>query len=1026
MIQHQLEARIVRMLSDFDRMLPIFTEAAELFSVDPDGVRIPLPNPAVWGDALWQNYEVCLHVPTAPEGRKNYLYLTTGREGQWDACNPQFEARINGRLIQAFDVNHIRMPLDHSGDVCVALRGYCCGSELKTSHPIIRAELRQINTELEQLIYDVCVPFEAATLLPAGEREREVTLETIASAIDLLDLRVPNSPSFDASVAEARHYMKDHYYSVRERILPLAYADCIGHTHIDVAWLWDMEQSRHKAVRSFSTVCDLMDRYPEYHFMSSQPVLYEFVKQDEPELYSRIKQRVAEGRWEVEGGMWVEADCNISGGEALARQFLYGQRFFREEFGKRCRVLWLPDVFGYSAALPQLMKLSGIDFFMTTKISWNEFNQMPYDTFLWNGIDGTGILTHFSPVRDYYSANIGEGYHRHSDYFTTYTSIMNPSEIAGGWKRFTQKGLDDHFLVLYGYGDGGGGPTDAMLERARRMKVPMPLTPVVRQEFARTFFEKLEERVADSAQLPVWSGELYLEFHRGTYTSQSRNKLFNRKAELALRRAELRCVQTGMDHKQVLDEVWHDVLTLQFHDILPGSSIHKVYEDSDRTYGRCFDRLNSIVGQTEALLMEEEHNTLCVFNDLDFERNDLVVFKPDRAVGSLVNEHGRQFPVEKSGDCCIAYVEELAPFAANNFRFSQRNCDECKLRVDRDGFETPFYRGRFDESMRIVSLYDKRAERELCREGMALNRLVCYECKPHNYDAWDINIYYNRKHWEINQVTEVTPIGNGSVFAGLRITWSYMSSTVTQEILFYADSPRIDFRTHMFWQEQTYIVKAHFPLDVFHNDIRCDIQYGNISRPTCRNTSWDVARFEICAHKWVDISESDYGVALLNDCKYGHGASNDEITLTLLKTSHYPDETADLGEHSFSYALFPHCGDWREGDVISEAYKFNIPAEAVCNARGKNTQPFIRLEGKGAVIEAIKPVENGSGTVVRLYECFGGRRMVKLKPGFAFKYADVVNILEEPSERLPVKDNAVELMLKPYQILSIRLSNELP
>ena len=230
----------------------------------------------------------------------------------------------------------------------------------------------------------------------------------------------------------------------------------------------------------------------------------------------------------------------------------------------------------------------------------------------------------------------------------------------------------------------------------------------------------------------------------------------------------------------------------------------------------------------------------------------------------------------------------------------------------------------------------------------------------------------------------------------------------------------------MVWQEQTYIVKAHFPLDVFHNDIRCDIQYGNISRPTCRNTSWDVARFEICAHKWVDISESDYGVALLNDCKYGHGASNDEITLTLLKTSHYPDETADLGEHSFSYALFPHCGDWREGDVISEAYKFNIPAEAVCNARGKNTQPFIRLEGKGAVIEAIKPAENRSGTVVRLYECFGGRRTVKLKPGFAFKYADVVNILEEPSERLPVKDNAVELMLKPYQILSIRFSNELP
>ncbi len=1020
MIQHQLEARIFRILSDFDRMLPSYREPAELYTFDDSGSKLAVPNGIAWGEDPWQSFEVLLHVTPAPEGRENYLYITTGREGQWDACNPQFEARINGRVMQAFDVNHIRMPIEDCGDVCIELKGYCCGSELKAPRPFVSAELRQINTELEQLSYDIRVPFEAATLLPAGERERELALETIASAIDLLDMRVPHSPEFDESVAAARRYMKEHYYAVRETMTPIAVADSIGHTHIDVAWLWDIEQSRHKAVRSFSTVCQLMDRYPEYRFMSSQPILYEFVKQDEPELYERIKQRVAEGRWEVEGGMWVEADCNISGGEALARQFLYGQRFFGEEFGKRCRVLWLPDVFGYSAALPQLMKLSGIDYFMTTKISWNEYNTMPYDTFKWKGIDGTEVLTHFSPVRDYYSTNIGEGHHRHSDHYTTYTSIMNPSEIAGGWKRFMQKGLDDHFLVLYGYGDGGGGTTSAMIEQAKRMSVPMPLTPVVKQEFARPFFEKLDERVGNNPHLPVWSGELYLEFHRGTYTSQARTKLNNRKAELALRKAELRAVQSGTYPKQILDEVWHDVLTLQFHDILPGSSIYKVYEDSYRMYGECFGKLSGILEKAENALLENEESSLCVFNDLDFRRDDVIFFKSGDSVGSLCDELGRSYPVQRLGNGYVAYVEGLAPLAANNFQLSQDNCGEEKLFVDRYGFDTPFYRGRFDESMHIVSLYDKRAGRELCRDGKALNRLVCYESKPHNYDAWDINIYYDRRHWEIDNVIDVKPLGSGAVFAGLQVSWSYMSSTITQDIIFYADLPRIDFRTHANWQEQTYIVKAHFPLDVFHNDVRCDIQYGNVSRSTCKNTSWDVARFEVCAHKWVDVSEPDYGVALLNDCKYGHGASDDELTLTLIKTSHYPDKSGDVGEHSFAYALYPHQGDWREGNVIAEAYKFNIPAEGICGAKSADTKPFIELEGKGAVIECVKPAEDGNGTVVRLYECFGGRRTIELTPGFEFKRADIVNILEEELENVSVNDGTVRLTLRPYQILSIK------
>ena len=1020
MIQHQLESRIFRILDDLSKMDKSSSEAAELFTFDESGKKIAIENGTLWGSSPWQDFEVRLHVSPAPEGRRNYLYLTTGREGQWDALNPQFLARLNGRAMQAFDVNHTRMPLDGDGKVTVELKGYCNIRELSISRPFVRAELCCVNTELEQLYYDMKVPYEAATLLKAGEREREVTLEILSRAVDLLDQRMPNSAAFDESVAAARNYLRENYYEKRRSCTPVAYADCIGHTHIDIAWLWDIEQTRHKAVRSFSTVCDLMDRYPDYKFMSSQPILYDFVKQDEPELYERIRQRVNEGRWEVEGGMWVEPDCNLSSGESLARQFLYGQRFFHEEFGKRSRILWLPDVFGYSAALPQIMRLCGVDYFMTTKISWNEFNVMPYDTFNWKGIDGTCVLTHFSPPRDYVSSNIGEGHHKHGNHYTTYTSILNPNEIAGGWKRFMQKGLDDHFLVLYGYGDGGGGPTDWMIEQARRMETPMPITPVVQQEFARPFFEKLEKRVGNNPDLPVWSGELYLEYHRGTYTSQGHNKRSNRKAELALRSAELRCVQAGSTPKQQLDEIWRDVLTLQFHDILPGSSIRKVYEDSDKMYAACFERLARILHDAEAKLGETAEDMISVCNDLDFVRDDVISFRTDSEPLSLVGESGERFPVQRLGDEYIAYVKNILPFAVSNFRLSETACGESAMHIDSTGFDTPFYRGRFDESMRIVNLFDKRSGRELCREGKALNRLVCYESRPHNYDAWELNIYYNRKKWEIDEVASVELLGCGPVAAGLRVTWNYMSSFITQDILFYADSPRIDFRTHADWHEQTYIVKAHFPLDVFHTDITCDIQYGNVRRPTCKNTSWDVARFEICAHKWVDISEPDYGVALLNDCKYGHSADDDELSLTLLKTATYPDEMADIGGHDFTYALLPHMGDWRQGNVVREAYMLNIPSEVLVEHKGLNTVPLLELEGEGAVIEAVKQAEDGRGTVVRLYECFGGRRTVTLKPGFACERAEIVNILEEEIAPAALIDGKLPLTLNPYQILTVR------
>lgn len=1030
MIMHQLDARAGKMLEELGKL--VVRESRHLDSIityDISGKAIPFISGNLWGRSEWQNFALSVDVPDAKDGFEWFLYATTGREGKWDAINPQFLVRVNGKISQGFDTNHIRLPLAPQSHSHIDLEGYCPPPENSISFPYLKLEMCLVDRNLEHLIYDLKVPFEAAMLIPEDNREREIALEEISRALDLLDLRDLDRIEFTKSISHARTHIKDHYYAPRGQTIPIATADCIGHTHIDVAWLWDLQQTRRKAARSFSTVLSLMDRYPEYCFMSSQPALYDFIKQDEPELYDRISQRIKEGRWEVEGGMWVEADCNLTGGESLVRQFLFGQRFFEQEFGKRCRVLWLPDVFGYSAALPQLMKLAGIDYFMTTKLSWSEYNLTPYDTFIWKGIDGSRVLTHFSPAREYFENGRGAG-HDGLTYYTTYNALLQPSQIAGGWKRFQQKGLDDHYAVVYGYGDGGGGPTDWMLEQARRMDTPMLNTPVVKLNKARAFFEELELRVSGNSRLPVWSGELYLEYHRGTYTAQGHNKRNNRLAELMLRSLEIRSLQAqncGMEYpKEIINAVWKDVLTLQFHDILPGSSVRKVYQDSDEMYSKCFNTMNNVFACARSAMLKVDQNAVTIWNDLDFLRSDVVRFPALREdIKSLIDVKGKRVPLQHVGDECVAMICDLPPMCAASFELSETNCDERQpLILTIEGFETPFYLGKFDSAMRITSLYDKRAKRELCKSGKKLNQIVCYENRPHNYDAWDINIYYDRRHWDVDTVQNVEILACGPLYAAVRVSYHYMHSDISQEIRLYRDLPRIDFVTEINWQEPTYLLKAHFPLDIFYNDATFDIQYGNVRRSTSKNTSWDVARFEVCAHKWMDISEPDYGVALLNDCKYGCSADENGIALTLLKSSTYPDPAADIGKHNFSYSLLPHVGDWRTGAVVHHAYAFNCVCATDVGLRLKCGQnPLVELTAEGVVIEAIKRAEDGNGIIVRLYECFGRRSHARIVPGFAHSYVYECNILEDEIQSISIADDgSIIKELNPYQILSLRFA----
>ncbi len=1041
MIMHQLDERIRKMLEGFKKMMArrsLMIEGIEYADriMQEDGIGYaqtnetvfkPFTNGSVWGeDTKWVDFRFRVTVPEDFTDRV-VVFFSTGAGGGWDPKNPQFVVRVNGRVEQALDANHTTLLLQEKAQpgetFDIVLNGYSGRKPdaSRTAHLGVR--LRDINREFEQLIYDIDVPYQAALLQEVGQRDREVTLEALARAIDMLDIRRPHSAQFDASVAEARAYLKTAYYDERRKIVPEAFAESVGHTHIDVAWLWDLYQTRHKAVRSFSTVLKLMEQYPEYKFMSSQAHLYNVVKEDEPELYERIRERVAEGRWEVEGGMWVEADCNVTGGESLVRQFLHGQEFFTREFGKPSRILWLPDVFGYSAALPQILKLSGIDYFMTTKLSWSEFNCTPCDTFKWKGIDGSEVLAHFSPSREF-DAGARQG----RSFYTTYNAMMKPSQIAGGWKRFQNKAIDNHYLVTYGYGDGGGGTTEWMVENARRMDVPLPNTPVVMPNHARPFFEELEKRVGDEARLPKWSGELYLEYHRGTYTAMGRNKRSNRKIEVRLHDVELWCSRAAREAGFTypageLHAIWQDVLTLQFHDILPGSSIKKVYDDSAIMYENLFARLEKIEKAAIAALSEGSAGDVLAYNSLSHVRNDVIWFDAPAGVKALRDAAGKRYPVQFVEGKACAYVEGMKPTASTAFWFDTAEADDEIMNADEKAFETECFSGRFGEDMRIVSLIDKRNGRQIVKKGKALNRIVCYENKPHNYDAWDINIYYSRRHWEVNEVKRVEVVSRGAVMTVIRVVYGYMDSTVSQDIILYRNIDRIDFKTTIDWKEKQYLLKAHFPVDVFYNEATFDIQYGNIKRATHTNTSWDAARFEVCAHKWADVSEDGYGVSLLNDCKYGHSVDESSMALTLVKSSVMPNPEADIEVHELTYSLMPHVGGWREAGTTDMAYRLNVPVQTVKGAGGEKTEaPFAEVTEPNVLVEVVKEALDGDGMIVRVYECYGRRSTgVQLKLDFAPTSAEVCSLTEKRIEDAALCGNVIAFDMKPYEIKSFRI-----
>ena len=990
----------------------------------------------LWGghrEYFW--FETVVEIPQQLDGACVVYELKTGCEGEWDATNPQFSIFVNGVRRQGLDVNHREVILSECARAGESYRIVL--SSFSGDHNFRLAMdscIKKLHRATEKYYYDLSVPYEVARLLPTSDPNFITIIRTLNESLNLLDLRREHSPEYDASLERAQDYLAREFYekytgSSSEKIY------CVGHTHIDVAWLWTLSVTEDKAVRSFSTVLELMNQYPEYVFMSSQPQLYKYVKKNAPDVYEQIKERVKEGRWETEGGMFVEADCNLTSGESLVRQFMYGKRFFREEFGQDNEILWLPDVFGYSAALPQIMKKCGIRYFMTTKISWNEFNKMPYDTFEWEGIDGTRILTHFSPSRDYNKGAVEGG--TETEHFTTYNAYINPSQVKGGWERYSQKYLNGEALMSFGYGDGGGGPVKDMLENQRRLAKGIPGCPQTVMSTAAQFFHTLENHVKGQKYLPVWVGELYLEYHRGTYTSMARNKKYNRKAEFLLENTELFSAMAGRlmgaDYPQSkLDELWETALRNQFHDILPGSSIKEVYEDSKAEYDKLFTQGESLAGSALIKLAEAvdaPRHSLVVFNPNSVSGTDTVAFEcPCDIADPVVLDGAETLPVQKLENVMYLFCPSEVPSKGyRTFALAERSdADMSGKDADNAGdhlLENAYLRVELAKNGQICSIYDRQEGRELLKEGQNGNVLMTYEDRPHNYDAWDINNYYTEKSWEITELDDIRLIENGPVRSTIRIQRSYLDSTIVQYLSLDADSPELRIRNEIDWKEKKILLKSLFPVDIHTDEATFEIQYGNVTRKTHSNTSWDFARFEVCMHKWMDVSEDGYGVSIMNDCKYGVSVHDGVIGLSMLKSAVYPNTDADREHHSFTYSIYPHRGSFREAGTIDRAYLLNNPMQCILKEQPSGNLPAVysdlTIDSPNVIAEVVKNAENGEGTVVRLYEAFNRRTEVTVQFGYPVKQVFECSMLEEKQEEIPVSGNGITFTVKPYEIRTL-------
>lgn len=831
-----------------------------------------------------------------------------------------------------------------------------------------RFDLAVFHDAVWELVEDIHVADGLMRELPASDARRWELLRALERALDRLDPQdVPANA--DEARDELRAVLAQPARASAHRL------SAIGHAHIDSAWLWPLRETVRKVARTAANVTDLMDRDPGFVFAMSQAQQLAWLRDHHPAVFERVKVKVESGQFVPVGGMWVESDTNMPGGEALARQFTYGKRFFAREFGVDTREVWLPDTFGYSAALPQIVHLSDSDWFLTQKISWSRTNKFPHHTFWWEGIDGTRVFTHFPPV-------------------DTYTAELTGRELAHAAENFAEKGGATRSLVPFGFGDGGGGPTREMLARAARV-ADLDGSPTLAIEPPSEFFTKAHAEYPDA---PVWVGELYLEFHRGTYTSQAGTKRGNRRSEHLLREAELwaatAAVRTGAAYPHDrLDRIWEAVLLNQFHDILPGSSIAWVHREAEATYARLATELGEIIDAAQAALAGEGTRPV-VFNGAPHARSGV----PALGAGGTPGRPSRASLASQDGGNIVL---------RNGF---------LTVTIDTDGL--------------LSSVVDEATGREVIAPGLRGNLLQLHHDLPNRWDAWDVDSFYRNTVTDLTGADEVTVTDAGPTLASVLVRRSFGDSVVRQRITLRADARDVEIETEVDWREREKFLKLAFPLDVHTDRFAAETQFGHLWRPTHANTSWDAAKFEACAHRWVLVAEPGFGVALANDATYGHdvthvardgGGTVAVVRASLLRAPRFPDPATDLGTHAFRHSLVVGAD---VGDAVRAGYRINLPWRVRPGAH--DVAPLVTVDDDAVVVEAVKLADDRSGdVVVRLYESTGGRRAATVTPGFDVSAAYTTDLLERrwaETRDLPPSDGAVRLALRPFEIVTLRLA----
>ncbi len=820
------------------------------------------------------------------------------------------------------------------------------------------AELLLIDSEAEALAHDIDVLAGLMESMPTGDPRCERFRHTLARALDQLPdvtgMRATLRPLLDMPAAGSTH-----------RII------ATGHAHIDTAWLWPIRETVRKCIRTFASAVRLMDEYPEYRFSCSQAQQYAWIEERQPELFEQISIKVGDGQWIPVGGMWVEADMNLPSGESLARQIVHGQRWFESRFGRRCSEVWIPDVFGYPASMPQLYAAGGMHRFVTQKLSWNTTNRFPHHTFWWEGLDGTRVLTHFPPV-------------------DTYNAEITPKQAVQSVERFREAAWSDWSLMPFGHGDGGGGPTREMLERARRM-TDLDGAPRMSIGSPAEFFVHVEREAFNGAPVPVWRGELYFETHRGTLTSQLRTKLGNRRCEQLLRQVELWSATLGRPAD--VDDLWREVLTQQFHDIIPGSSIAWVHADAEQAHATVAEQLELRLSQ---LFDELVPNTPHLANAAGVDRDEVIELDGAEPVRVRVPANGLAPLVSITADDRVVVTES----SMTNHHVAVR----------------------WDTTGALTSMIDIAHAREVLPTAERSAVLELASDRPVRYDAWDLESWTPGLARQLLDPVRIEVTDRGPLVGRVRIHHEFGDSSATITYTLRAGSPRLDIGVEFDWHSPEHLLSMAFPLDVRADTAACDIQFGHVHRPTHPSNSWDAAKFEVCAHRYVDVSEPGFGVAVLNDGRYGHGLFDGRVRVSLARSARYPDPDADRGHHSVNLALFPHGAGL--ADVVAEAERFNHPLRVVSGASNEPVpSPVVGLIGDGVEIDAIKPADDDPGDlIVRLHESIGNRTRITLRCDRRIVAASKCNLMEEPLAGLEVGDGICALTVKPFELATLRLT----